>query len=177
MSPATILFYLLAAVIIAATGMAITRRKPVHAVVYLVVSFFATAVLFALLGAPLVAVLQVIVPAGAVMILFLFILMLLGREEQKAREAGIGRWILPALLALVTAGAGAAVILGFPGSAAPLPMAKSSARELGAYVYANYWPAVEAVSVLFFVALAGAMFLVRDFKAKDAASSRREDMP
>jgi len=173
----TILFYLLAAVIIAATGMAITRRQPVHAVVYLVVSFFATAVLFALMGAPLVAVLQVIIPAGAVMILFLFIIMLLGRDEQKGRAAGLARWILPALLALVTAGAGAAVILDFPGHAAGLPMAKSTARELGTYIYANYWPAVEAVSVLFFVALAGAMFLVRDFKPKHAATGQGEDRP
>jgi len=162
MSLTQALFYLLAGVIILSTGMAVSRRQPVHAVVYLVVSFFATAVLFALLGAPLVAVLQIMIPAGAVMVLFLFIIILLGREAPKPRDDSAMRWALPAILAIITVAAGLMLIASPQHQA--MPLAKASARELGTYLYRHYWPAVEAVSVLFFVALAGAMFLVRDFK-------------
>jgi NADH-quinone oxidoreductase subunit J len=161
-----IIFYALAGVIALATGLAVTRKQPVHAVIYLVVSFFATAVLFGLFGAPLPAVLQIMIPAGAVMVLFLFIIMLLGREEPKPRDWGVMSWIGPAVLGAVAAAAGLVLIWSPPHETAPMAMAKATARELGHYVYQNYWPAVEAISVLFFVALAGAMFLVRDFKSK-----------
>ena len=70
----TILFYILAALIIVTTGLAITRRNMVHTIVYLVFSFFGSAMLFYLLGAPLIAALEVIIYAGAIMILFLFII-------------------------------------------------------------------------------------------------------
>jgi len=166
-----ILFYLLGAVILAATLLAVTRRQPVHAVIYLVVSFFATALLFALLGAPLPAVLQVMIPAGAVMALFLFILMLLGRVELPADESGVRVWMGPAVLALIAAMAGLSLLL-LHGQTPNLPMAKAQPAELGRFVYQNYWPAVEAVSLLFFVALAGALFLV-----KDSASAQDEEHP
>ena len=164
MSLTQALFYLLAGVITLSTGMAVSRRQPVHAVVYLVVSFFATAVLFALLGAPLVAVLQIMIPAGAVMVLFLFIIILLGREAPKPRDDSAMRWALPGILAIITVAAGLMLIASPQHQAMPLAMAKASARELGTYLYRHYWPAVEGISVLFFVALAGAMFLVREFK-------------
>jgi len=169
MSVTQILFYVLAGVIVLSTGLAITRRQPVHAVVYLVVSFFATAVLFALFGAPLPAVLQIMIPAGAVMVLFLFIIMLLGNVEFLARHRGAKHWAGPAVLAAVTVAAGLGLLATACPAAAPLAMAQATARELGTFVYKNYWPAVEAISVLFFVALAGAMFLVKDLKNRPEA--------
>jgi NADH-quinone oxidoreductase subunit J len=162
------LFYILAGVIALSTLIAVTRRQPVHAVCYLVVSFFATAALFGLFGAPLPAVLQIMIPAGAVMVLFLFIIMLLGREEPKSADREPMRFAMPILLAVVTAAAGITLLLANPAANAPMAMAKATARELGRFVYANYWPAVEAVSVLFFVALAGACLLVRDQRTKKA---------
>lgn len=172
MSLTQLLFYLLGCVIALSTGLAVTRREPVHAVVYLVVSFFATAVLFALLGAPLVAVLQIMIPAGAVMVLFLFVIMLLGSELSKPRPASPFRWGVPAILALAVAVCGLLLALDAPQGAASLAMAKASARQLGTFLYERYWPAVEGVSVLFFVALAGACFLVKEFKPR-----RTEDQP
>ena len=76
-----LLFYILGFIMLAATLLCITRRNPVHAVIYLVVSFFALAIMFYLLGAPLVAAFEVIVYAGAIMVLFLFVIMLLGAER------------------------------------------------------------------------------------------------
>ena len=70
----------MAAVIVAATGLAITRRHPVHAVVYLILSFLGSAMLFYLLGAPFLAALEVIIYAGAIMVLFLFVIMMLKAE-------------------------------------------------------------------------------------------------
>jgi len=167
-----LLFYLIGAVILAATALAVTRRQPVHAVVYLVVSFFATALLFALLGAPLPAVLQVMIPAGAVMALFLFILMLMGRVELAAANRARA-WTGPVVLALIAAAAGLSLLL-LPGQTPGLPMAEARPAELGRFVYQNYWPAVEAISLLFFVALAGALFLVKDLapSPKDEETSR-----
>jgi NADH-quinone oxidoreductase subunit J len=77
----SITFYILAGLILVSTGLAITRRNLVHAVVYLIISFFGSALLFYLLGAPLLAALEVIIYAGAIMVLFLFIIMMLNVEK------------------------------------------------------------------------------------------------
>jgi len=71
------IFYILAIVTGIATFMAITRRQALHAIVYLIISFFGTALLFYLLGAPFLALLEVIIYAGAIMVLFLFIIMMM----------------------------------------------------------------------------------------------------
>ncbi len=96
-----ILFYIMATVIVIATIFAITEKHPVHAIVYLVTSFFALAVVFYLLAAPLIAMFEVIIYAGAVMVLFMFVIMMLdlGRPEDARRPP-----LLHCLPALVLAG-------------------------------------------------------------------------
>src|SRR4030043_210734 len=93
-----VVFYLLAGVVLAATVLAITRRVVVHAVVYLVISFLALAPLFYLLGAPFLALLEVIIYAGAIMVLFLFIVMMLPRESSTPSLGVLARQWWPALL-------------------------------------------------------------------------------
>ncbi len=82
-----------------ATILAITEKHPVHAIVYLVTSFFSLAVIFYLLAAPLIAMFEVIIYAGAVMVLFMFVIMMLdlGRPEE-ARRPAFRQWLLPLLL-------------------------------------------------------------------------------
>ena len=92
----TCLFYVLAGAIVATTGMAISQRNLVHAVIYLVFSFFGSALLFYLLGAPLLAALEVIVYAGAIMVLFLFIIMMVKMELIEERMPPLRQW-LPAV--------------------------------------------------------------------------------
>ena len=70
-------FYLLSAAAVFSTLMAISRRELIHAVVYLVLSFFSLALIFFMMGAPLIAALEVLIYAGAIMVLFLFIVMML----------------------------------------------------------------------------------------------------
>ena len=84
---ATVLFYILAAATLVAILMCITRRNPVHAVIYLVNGLFDIALIFYLLGAPLVAAWELIIYAGAIMVLFMFIIMML---ELAPRETPAG---------------------------------------------------------------------------------------
>ena len=98
-------FYIAAGVAVISTFMVITRLNAVHALLYFVVSLFAVAVIFFVLGAPFVAALEVIVYAGAIMVLFVFVIMLLnlGQEavRQERRWLEPGMWIGPAALSAV----------------------------------------------------------------------------
>jgi NADH-quinone oxidoreductase subunit J len=95
-----ILFYLTALIAIGTTLLVITRQNPVHALVYLVVSLLSVALLFFLLGAPFAAALEVIVYAGAIMMLFVFVMMMLnvGQRTKKAKQTWVGPFICTAIL-------------------------------------------------------------------------------
>lgn len=161
MSILDITFYLLAAVILIATAMAITRRNLVHAVLYLVVSFFGSAMLFYLLGAPFLAALEVIIYAGAIMVLFLFIIMMIDVERSPEQRPSF-RQLAPA--AGVTLGygiAGALLLAGSEDHAALLTAATATPRAFGRYLIENHWLMVEVISLLLLVALVGALYLGR----------------
>jgi NADH-quinone oxidoreductase subunit J len=155
------IFYVLAAVILAATAVAATRRNLVHAVVYLVLSFFGSALLFYLLGAPLLAALEVIIYAGAIMILFLFIVMMLNVEKLEEKLFPLQQWVPAALMALVLAVAGVVLVLSEPGAGTMLTTAVAPPQDFGAYVFRQHWLSVEIVSMLLLVALAGVLFIGR----------------
>ena len=93
-----IAFALSAVVAVAATVMMITRRNAVHALLYFVVSLLASAVIMFALGAAFVAALEVIVYAGAIMVLFVFVIMLIGPDTTIVRGTA---WIGPSILSLV----------------------------------------------------------------------------
>lgn len=124
-----ILFYLLAAVTLVGTLCAITARQAVRAIVYLVTSFFSLALIFYLLGAPLVAAFEVIIYAGAIMVLFLFVIMMLDLgHPEKMKTPRLSDW-WPALLLLVVI-LGAVVILVVSGHpAAPSGFSGVTVRE------------------------------------------------
>lgn len=161
------IFYLLAFVILVATALAITRRQPVHAVVYLVIAFLGTALLFYLLGAPLLAAFEAIIYAGAIMVLFVFIIMMLKVEPSDSawRTAplkwsyGIGLGAVSCALAVVL------IISGFTTHIA-LETATATPQEFGRFLFQRYWFSVEIASLLLLVALVGALYL-----------GRREDKP
>ena len=79
-------FYVSAVVAIAATCMVITQRRAVHALLYLILSLLAVALVFFTLGAPFVAALEVIIYAGAIMVLFVFVIMMLNLGRQAAEQ-------------------------------------------------------------------------------------------
>lgn len=98
-------FYLTAAVTLASTLMVITRYNPVHALLYLVVSLLSLAMIFYMLGAAFAALLEIIIYAGAIMVLFIFVIMLLnlGAETAKQEKAWLRPkvWIGPVILSLI----------------------------------------------------------------------------
>ncbi len=163
MSIYAVMFYLLAAVIVAATALAITRRNLMHAIVYLVLSFIGTALLFYLLGAPFLAVLEVVIYAGAIMVLFLFIVMML---EIKPEARTLGPWLRQWAPALALGGICLLIMAGFlflaAGGPKPLPLVTASPLDFGRFLFQKYWLGVEIASFLLFVALVGALYLGRD---------------
>jgi NADH-quinone oxidoreductase subunit J len=171
-----VLFYLLAIVLIASTAMAVSRTRLVHAVVYLVISFFATALLFYLLGAPFIAALEVIVYAGAIMVMFLFMIMTLRMEERQGERVAFFRsWVLAIVLSAFGLALLAALLWVGPHHGLPLEPAAASPLEFGAYLFREFWFPVEVASFLLFVALVGALYLGRTKKnVKKANQSVKE---
>jgi len=154
-----IIFYLLAAMMLAATALAVTRRNLVHAVIYLVFSFFGTAMLFYLFGAPLLAALEVIIYAGAIMVLFLFIIMMLRVESTRERFFPRRQWLPAAGMGLVYLAAGGMLLLADGDSAKTLTAALAEPRDFGRYLFQGHWLSIEIVSLLLLVALIGALHL------------------
>ena len=146
-----VIFYLLGIVILTATGLAVTRRQSVHAVLYLIVAFLGTAALFFLLGAPLLAAFVVIIYAGAIMVLVLFAIMLFQRS---AGELGLmSEWGPAALLGVVFLAVAVAMVFKDPGSGIVLQGAVAKPRDFGYFLFDRYWLAIEIVSILLLVAL------------------------
>lgn len=154
----SILFYLLGIFVIGSTWTAITRKDPVHAVIFLIFSFLGSAMIYFLLGAPFLAGLEIIIYAGAIMVMFLFIIMTL---KPKNYRSSIGPW-----LAAVFPGAVSLVLLCVllwtgPDHSFLLKPAMAKPKALGKIVFHQFWFSVEVVSLLLFVALAGALYLAR----------------
>jgi len=100
-----IAFYTTALVTVISTVMVITRHNPVHALLYLVISLLSLSLIFFLLGAPFAALLEIIIYAGAIMVLFIFVIMLLnlGKETAKQEKEWLKPkvWIGPAILSII----------------------------------------------------------------------------
>ena len=160
----SILFYTIAALILTATALAVTRRNLVYAVVYLVLSFFGTAMLFYLLGAPFLAMLEIIIYAGAIMVLFLFIIMMIHLEKEAGRHLPRAQ-VIPAVLI------GAVFLMAFillagtdPGGWRPLAAAQAIPAAFGIYLFDTHWLSIEIASMLLLVALVAAIVCGRQLK-------------
>ena len=154
-------FWVSGAVALLSTLLAVTRRRAIHCLLFLILSLLAVAVLFYTLGAPLAADLEVIVYAGAIMVLFLFALMLLNLQapgQEEGEGAGrLGPWLGAGLLAAVLLAEMVYVILRAPsGGPSQVPP-----QEVGAALFGPYLLAVELASFLLLVGLVGAFHLGR----------------
>jgi NADH-quinone oxidoreductase subunit J len=165
-------FYLAAAVAVFATAMVVTRLNAVHALLYLVVSLLAVALMFYILGAPFAAALEIIIYAGAIMVLFVFVVMMLNLGEQAvARERGWltpGIWVGPALLSLVLLAELLYILI--PGTQAVVNPEIVEAKRVGVELFGPYLLAVELASMLLLGGLVGAWQLGR----RDAAAAPQE---
>jgi NADH-quinone oxidoreductase subunit J len=155
------LFYAAAALTLITTALAITRANAVHALLYFVVSLLGMAVIFFTLGAAFAAALEVIVYAGAIVVLFLFVVMMLSLDKNAARRerdwmarpAWAGPLILTAALgALLTR----ALLTGAPGAGATI-----TPQQVGAKLLTTDLAAIELASMLLLAGLIGAFHLGR----------------
>jgi NADH-quinone oxidoreductase subunit J len=157
-----ILFYAFAAIAVASAVVVIAQRNPMYSALALVVTLCSVAVIFGLLGSPFIAVLQVIVYAGAIMVLFLFVLMLLNvkrEEDSRGEGARTLRGLALALVALLVLQAGT-VLLRF--ELAPAPSFDASTVEMARVLFSpQFLYAFEATSILILAALVGAVVLAK----------------
>ena len=163
------IFYILAGVILVSTGLAITRRNLVHAIIYLILSFFGSAMIYYLFGAPLLAVLEVVIYAGAVMVLFLFIIMMLRIDPATLRPPSLKHWLPAAVLGLIYIAIAILVVTQDPGSKTILESALARPRVFGEFLFKRYWLSIEIVSFLLLIVLIGALYLGKAF-AQDSGS-------
>jgi NADH-quinone oxidoreductase subunit J len=153
-------FYLLSAAAVFSTLMAISRRELIHAVVYLVLSFFSLGLIFFMMGAPLIAALEVLIYAGAIMVLFLFIVMMLEMGAASIKLAPFWKvWGPAVLIAFVILFSMSLLFFGTPRTAASPQAAFISPRQFGHALFTKYMLAVEAASLLLLFALVGALYL------------------
>jgi NADH-quinone oxidoreductase subunit J len=155
-------FWVIAPISILSAGAMVLSRNAVHAALLLIVNFFTLAVFFLILGSPFLFVVQIIVYAGAIMVLFLFVIMLLGvdREVPLTERIKGQRWI--ALLLGLGLVAEVALALRFGigfarGDLPPLPDQGGNVRALASVLFNSYFFPFEVTSVLLIVAAIGAM--------------------
>jgi NADH-quinone oxidoreductase subunit J len=159
-----VIFFLFAGLAVVSALFVVVHRNPIYSTLSLVLTLFSVAVLFVLLGAPFLGALQILIYAGAIVVLFLFVIMLLNlqREQREHAAGGAQRWA--ALL-------GAAVFLGMVGvlvwrtrqgqSLAPLTEQDVSLRAFAVDLFSRYLLPFEIVGLLLLVAVIAATVLAR----------------
>ena len=169
----TVTFYALAGLAVFASAMVIGQRNPMYSVLFLIVSFAALAGLYIQLEAPFVAVAQIIIYAGAIMVLFLFVVMLLNAPQEDAAEwdrahplrrpgiARVGAVLAGVLILQLTYALMRISELDAPVGSQTGAATVSSVRELGRVLFDRHAFAFEATSVLILVAMVGAVVLAR----------------
>jgi NADH-quinone oxidoreductase subunit J len=171
--PDSVLFYVFGAVAVVTSALVIGQSNPMYSVLLLVASFGAISGLYVQLDAPFIAVIQIIVYAGAIMVLFLYVVMLLNAPQEDAsewdrthplRQRGAARWgaVLAALLVLQLAWALSRTVDVREGVATRVEGdVVSSVRTIGRVMFTDYVFAFEATSILILVAMVGAILLAR----------------
>ncbi len=179
-------FYAFGAILIASALAVITARNPVHAALFLVLSFFTASAIWLLLRAEFLAIALVLVYVGAVMVLFLFVVMMLDINLERLRE-GFWQYLpLGALVGILMAFEMGAVLYGrwFGLVAPPRAMVPgySNTKELGRLIYTDYVLAFEIAAVVLLVAIVAAISLTlrrrKDSRSQDPSQqvkARRED--
>jgi len=181
-----IAFYILAFTAIAAAFMVVASRNPVHSVMFLILTFFAAAGLFILMGAEFIALLLVMVYVGAVAVLFLFVVMMLDVDFVELKQGFLTYLPIGAVVALILLAemilVGAAYFMGETKTVVATDPETSNLEAFGDVLYTQYAGAFEAAGLILLVALVGAVVLtlrtrggVRTQNAMDQIARTRED--
>ena len=163
-----VFFYIAATVALMATVMAMTRPNAIHALIYLIVSLLAVAVIFFLIGAPFAAALEIVIYAGAIMVLFVFVIMMLNlgekgnKQERQWLQPSI--WAGPAILSTILL---VELILVISQTSGPVSVTAVSAKQVGLSLFGPYVLAVEIASMLLLAGLVGSFHLGRRYLDRD----------
>ena len=160
----TFFFYFLSAITLGSGVLVILRKNPVHSALALILGLLAQAGLYLMLYAPFVAGVQIILYAGGIMVLFLFVIMLVNLERSQKEEQFSKQWLVGLLAALALGGLLFAVYL--KGSTLfiehiPQPVESSNTQQIGVMLYGNYMFAFEIASLLLLVAIIGAVVMAK----------------
>jgi NADH-quinone oxidoreductase subunit J len=161
-----ILFYIAACIAIIATLRMVTGANAVHSLLYLIVSLLSVSVIFFLLGAPFIAALEVIIYAGAIMVLFVFVIMMLntGRPGVKKEHELLkpSTWIGPGITSAILFGEMLYILI----SPAPHPMTRAEIQPatVGALLFSKYILIVELAAFLLAAGIIGAYHLAQKEK-------------
>jgi len=164
-----IAFYTLAALILGFAILVITARSTVHSVLFLVANFLFVAALYALLGAQFLAVIQVVVYAGGIVVLYLFVVMLVNLKRppevhkdphRRSRLAFVMACVLLAEIGAIALWEYARPAVAATGPATPMT-ASQNVEQVGWLLYTNYLVPFEVASMLLLVAMVGAIILAR----------------
>lgn len=165
MSVTTGLFYVFSAVLLFAAFRVITARNPVHAALFLVLTFFQAAMVWMLLKAEFLSIILVLVYVGAVMVLFLFVVMMMDINVENLRAGFWKNFPLAAIVGVVIALEMAAVLMGGfrviddPHNALPAAAGVSNTQELGKLLYTKYLYPLEIAAAILLVAMIAAIAL------------------
>jgi NADH-quinone oxidoreductase subunit J len=161
-----LIFYISGAVAVLSTIMVITRYNMIHALLYLIISFLSLAVVFYVVGAPFAAALEVIVYAGAIVVLIIFVIMMLNLKaeavEQERKWLTPKLWIGPVILSAVLLVELILIITNSPIESGPRQMVYS--KEVGISLYGPYLIGVELSGMLLMAGIVGAYHLGRQKK-------------
>jgi NADH-quinone oxidoreductase subunit J len=181
MNVVALFFYLFAGMMVASAVMVVSARNPVHAVLFLILAFVNAAGLFLLMGAEFLAMLLVVVYVGAVMVLFLFVVMMLDVDFAELRQGFLQYLPMGALVSAIFF-VELALVLGTwklaPGAlalkkaAAAVPVDAMNARALGRVLYTEYVYFFQAAGLILLVAMIGAIVLT----LRDRTGVRRQDI-
>ncbi|MBA5604627.1 NADH-quinone oxidoreductase subunit J [Duganella sp. FT3S] len=182
----TALFYVFSAIMILAATRVITARNPVHAALFLVLSFFSAAAIWLLLKAEFLAIVLVLVYVGAVMVLFLFVVMMLDINTDKMREGFWGYLPMASFIGVVIVLEMAAVLwrnfLSFEAQGPANAGNIGGTKELGLLIYTKYIYAFEIAAAVLLLAIVAAVALTlrkrkdtKYFDPADAVRVKRND--
>jgi NADH-quinone oxidoreductase subunit J len=157
-------FYIAASVSVLATAMVITRLNAVHALLYLIVSLLSVALIFFRLGAPFVAALEVIIYAGAIMVLFVFVIMMLNLGPRSTQRESSwlrpGMWLGPITLTIILLIELIYILRQSGGE--PVATGTIEAKQVGVSLFGPYLLAAELASMLLLAGVVGAYHLGRE---------------
>lgn len=163
-----VLFYIASIIALSATGLALSRSNATHALIYLILSLLAVAVVFFLLGAPFAAALEILIYAGAIMVLFVFVIMMLnlGAEGDARERASLKprNWILPGIMAALLF---VELLFALSYTSDSISGVAVDPKTVGLALFGPYVLAVEIASMLLLAGLVGAYHLGRRFLVRD----------